>query len=53
MTKINIYDAEYRRINELCENLRITHADLIESMVDIIEQAASVTDFSEYEQEGA
>jgi hypothetical protein len=55
MTNINIYDADYKRINEICSNLRITPADLIESTIEVIANAATISTsfyFGKYHTEG-
>lgn len=48
MKEIKIYDAEARRIKQICWNLRITPADLIESVIDLIEDASELTDYKEW-----
>lgn len=52
MVDIKIYDTEARRIKVICENLRITPADLIESVIDLIEDASELTDYEEWGMKG-
>lgn len=52
MKEIKIYDTEARRIEVICENLRITPADLIESVIDLIEDASELTDYEEWNMKG-
>ena len=44
MTRIEIYDKEYERINEICERLDITTEELIEETIDVISDWAFFMD---------
>lgn len=52
MKEIKIYDTEARRIERICDELRITPADLIESVIDLIEDASELTDYEEWGMKG-
>ena len=44
MTKLEIYDKEYERINDMCDKLDLTPAELIENTIEVIHDVAFYMD---------